>query len=286
MNRCFFVSDLHGSVSRYESLIRKIRIEKPDFVFIGGDLLPHRSVNGREGFGSMQDFGLEFILKKFRKLKTQMDCGFPEIYLIPGNDDRKDKVSFIWEGEEEGLWTSLNMRCKVKGKYRFYGYAYVPPTPFRLKDWEKYDVSRYVDPGCISPMEGVRTAPADGDPEWDTIAKDLSGLTAADDLAFSVFLFHSPPYQSNLDRADLDGQSFEHVPLDVHVGSIAIQRFIEERQPYITLHGHIHESARLTGEWQQQFGKTFSYNAAHDGPELSVIVFELHNPQWAERILV
>jgi len=30
----------------------------------------------------------------------------------------------------------------------------VPPTPFLLKDWEKYDVSAYVDPGCVSPEEG------------------------------------------------------------------------------------------------------------------------------------
>jgi len=44
--------------------------------------------------------------------------------------------------------------------------------------------------------------------------------------------------------------------MDVHVGSIAIQRFIEERQPWVTMHGHIHESSQITGHWQQQFGRT------------------------------
>jgi uncharacterized protein len=286
MNKCFFVSDLHGKMSRYETLIRKIRLDKPDFVFLGGDLLPHKSIHGRAGFENIGDFARDFILARFRKLKQQMDCAFPDIYLIPGNDDRKDQWTAFGEGEREGLWTNLNMRCKVIGKYKFYGYAYVPPTPFRLKDWEKYDVSRYVDPGCISPLEGVRTGPADGDPEWNTIQKDLELLTGNDELTNTLLLFHSPPYQSFLDRADLDGQIFDHVPLDVNVGSIAIQHFIEEKKPWITLHGHVHESTRLTGNWQQKFGRTHSFNAAHDGPELSLIIFELHNPQRAERLLI
>jgi len=286
MNKCFFVSDLHGKMSRYETLFRKIQVEKPDFVFIGGDLLPHKNIQGRAGFENMQDFAGDFLLKRFRKLKKQMDCAYPEVYLIPGNDDRKDLLGAIEDGESEELWYNLNLRCKVKGKYRFYGYAYVPPTPFLLKDWEKYDVSRYVDPGSIPPTEGERTGLPDGDPEWDTIEKDLEGLTKNDDLSFSVFLFHSPPYKSNLDRAALDGKRVDHVPLDVHVGSIAIQRFIEEKQPYVTLHGHVHESTRLTGSWMQTFGRTYSFNAAHDGPELSLVVFELHNPQWGERLLI
>jgi Icc-related predicted phosphoesterase len=157
MNKCFFVSDLHGKMSRCETLVRKIQLDKPDFVFIGGDLLPHKNILGRVGFERIADFGRDFLLKKFRKLKKQMDCNYPEVYLIPGNDDPKDQLAALDAGEEEGLWTNLNLRCRVKGKYRFCGYAYVPPTPFLLKDWEKYDVSRFVDPGCVSPLEGIRT---------------------------------------------------------------------------------------------------------------------------------
>jgi Icc-related predicted phosphoesterase len=286
MNECFFVSDLHGMMSRYETLFRMIRLEKPDFVLMGGDLLPHRSIRGREGFDNIDDFGKDFLFSKFRKLRMQMDCAYPEIFLIPGNDDRKENLSFLPQGEAEGLWFNLNQRCKIIGKYRFYGYAYVPPTPFRLKDWEKYDVSRYVDPGCLSPLEGVRTGPADGDPEWDTIEKDLNVLCGNDDLNHSIFLFHSPPYQCKLDRAALDGQMYDHVPLDVHVGSIAIQRFIELRQPMVTLHGHVHESTRLTGSWQEQFGRTYAFNAAHDGTELSLVVFDLQHPDQAVRRLL
>ena len=36
-----------------------------------------------------------------------------------------------------------------------FGYNCVPPTPFRLKDFDRSDVSPYVDPGCVPPEEGL-----------------------------------------------------------------------------------------------------------------------------------
>jgi Icc-related predicted phosphoesterase len=74
--------------------------------------------------------------------------------------------------------------------------------------------------------------------------------------------------------------------LDVHVGSIAVRRFVEERQPLLTLHGHVHESARLTGTWQDQIGRTHLFSAAHDGPELSLVRFDLEHPAGASRTLI
>ena len=66
----------------------------------------------------------------------------------------------------------------------------------------------------------------------------------------------------------------DHVPLDLHVGSIAVRRFIEERQPMLTMHGHIHESTSITGEWKERMGNTLAMNAAHDKKELSLIRFD------------
>ena len=75
----------------------------------------------------------------------------------------------------------------------------------------------------------------------------------------------------------------DHVPLDVHVGSIAVRRFIEARQPRLTLHGHVHESARLTGSWRDRIGRTLMLGAAHDGPELALVRFDLERPGAALR---
>jgi Icc-related predicted phosphoesterase len=76
------------------------------------------------------------------------------------------------------------------------------------------------------------------------------------------------------------------VPLDVHVGSIAVRRLIESRQPLLTLHGHVHESARLTGSWRDTVGRTHMFSAAHDGPELALVRFDLADLDGATRELL
>jgi hypothetical protein len=168
-----------------------------------------------------------------------------------------------------------------------FGYACVPPSPFRLKDWERYDVSRFLDPGCTPPEEGAHSVEFDADEvRFGTIARDLEALVGGEDLAEALFLFHAPPYRTALDRAALDGRTVDHAPLDVHVGSIAIRRFIEERQPALTLHGHVHESARLTGRWSDRIGRTHCLSAAHDGPELALVRFDPDDPGAATRELL
>lgn len=215
-----------------------------------------------------------------------MKTCFPAIFIIMGNDDLRIEEEYLYQGEDEGLWVYINNRKTLFGNFSVYGYACVPPTPFRLKDWERYDVSRYIDPGCVPPTEGVRSVDAEEDIEYCTIKKDLAALTGEDDLSRAIILFHSPPYQTNLDRAALDGMKINHVPLDVHVGSIAIRRFIEDRKPMITLHGHVHESARITGFWSEKIGETYAFNAATDQKGLSVIKLPLDNPAAADRSII
>jgi len=276
---CFFATDLHGKISRYQSLIDEIKKELPDVVLIGGDLLP--------GFNNLfGDFIIEYLVPKFEELKTELKDNYPKIFIIMGNDDPRIEEEKLIKAEKKGIWTYLNEKKINYNGYDFYGYAYVPPTPFRLKDWEKFDVSRYVDVGCVSPLEGSRTIAVDPvDIEYYTIAKDLQKLMK-DDLSKAICLFHAPPYQTNLDRADLDGRIIDHVQVDVHVGSIAIKNFIENRQPKITLHGHIHESSRITGHWKQKLKETYSYSAAWDGTELALVKFDPEFPEKAERKLL
>jgi len=275
---CFFVSDLHGKISRYQALIDEIKKELPDVVLIGGDLLP--------GFNSMYgDLITEYLVPKFGELKNELKEDYPKIFIIMGNDDPRIEEEKLIKAEEKGIWNYLNEKKITYMGFDFYGYSFVPPTPFRLKDWEKFDVSRFVDIGCVSPLEGSRTIKVSPvDIEYQTIAKDLQNLMK-DDLSKAICLFHAPPYQTHLDRAALDGRKIDYVQLDVHVGSIAIKNFIENKQPRITLHGHIHESSRITGHWQQKNKETYSYSAAWDGTELALIKFDPEFPEKAERIL-
>ena len=286
MRLCFFVSDIHGKIDKYEKLFKEIKTEKPEIVFFGGDLLPSGLAFNKTADKNFTDFINDYILKNFLEIKELLESDYPEIFLILGNDDPKIEESLLLKAEKSGAFKYMhNKKVKYK-KYKIYGYANIPPTPFLLKDWERYDVSRYVDPGCVPPTEGYRTIKTNEDIEYATIQKDIEKLTDNDDLSHSVFLFHSPPYKTNLDRAALDGQIVDFVPLDVHVGSIAIKRFIEEKQPTVTLHGHVHESSQITGKWQQKIGKTFAFSAAYNGEELAIIKFDLNNPSVANRVLI
>jgi uncharacterized protein len=281
MIRSFFVSDLHGHIDRYEKLFGEIREHKPRLLFLGGDLLPHGMRRNL-----YDDFVDDFLFSEFSKIKKAMGDEYPGVFLILGNDDpRSEEQNFIRLGQD-GLWHYLHDRKVSWGGFTFYGYSNVPPTPFRFKDWERYDVSRYVDPGCIPPDEGFRTMEPATDLEFATILDEVKQLIVDDPMEKAVFLFHSPPYKTFLDRAALDGLLVDHVPMDVHVGSIAIMRFIEEKQPWLTMHGHIHESSRITGHWRQDFGRTSAFTAAWDGPELALVDFDLLAPANAVRRLL
>jgi len=283
---CLFVSDLHGRLERYRKLVRAIGEERPAGVFLGGDLLPFPLSVRRED-GAPDDFVRGFLAPLLRELRSEGATNYPSVFLILGNDDpRAEEPSFL-EGESEGLWTCCHNRACPLGAYGVYGYSFVPPTPFRLKDWERYDVSRFVDPGCVSPEEGQRTvAIPPNEARYATIEKDLQSLMGEEPMQKAILLCHTPPYRTKLDRAALDGKKVDHVPLDVHVGSIALRRFIERRQPLVTLHGHVHESARLTGSWRDRIGRTHLLSAAHDGPELALVRFDPDRPEGASRTLI
>lgn len=271
--RCFFASDLHGKAERYDKLAKAVSAERPHAVFLGGDLLPHALAGG-----SVRDS----LAPRFAALKRRMGRTYPRVFLILGNDDPRCEEPSARAGECKGLWLYMHARKTLWRGFPVYGYSCIPPTPFLLKDWERYDVSRFVDPGCVPPEEGRRTVEAPSG----TIQEELSQLTNGADLGRSIFLFHAPPYGTALDRAALDGKSVDHAPLDVHVGSIAIRRFIEARRPWLTLHGHVHESARLTGSWRERLGGTVALSAAHDGPELALVRFDPADPSSATRELI
>jgi Icc-related predicted phosphoesterase len=287
MTDCLFVTDLHGAISRYEKLFDLMSAEKPEAVFIGGDILPSSLLTIGEHGSSGGDFIDRVLIENLIQIRNNLGDKYPAIFLIMGNDDPRATEPAVIEAETLGLAKYIHNKKAEFKDWVVYGYTCVPPTPYLLKDWERYDVSRYIDPGCVSPEEGFTSlAYPINERKYSTIKKDLDLLTGRDNLSNAVFLFHSPPYNTNLDRAALDGQTIDFVPLDPHVGSIAIREFIENRQPFLTLHGHIHESARLSGSWRDRIGQTYMFTAAHDSPELAVIRFNLKNPALASRVLV
>jgi Icc-related predicted phosphoesterase len=261
--RCLFASDMHGQAGRYAALFRAAAAERPDAVLLGGDLL---------GLGADAD---DFLLRELVEPAKALAGAGIRVVAIMGNDDPRVHERVLVEADADGILAYVPEKAIELGGLHVAGYPYVPPTPFQLKDWERYDVSRFVDPGCVSPEEGRRSVPADPDAvRQATIKADLERLADLSPPERTVYLFHTPPYRTKLDRADLDGKSYDHAPLDVNIGSIAVREFIEQRRPLLTLHGHAHESARLTGAWRDVIGATHALSAAHDGNELALVRFD------------
>lgn len=284
---CFLVSDIHGRPGRYRALWRVAIEEKPAAIFLAGDLLPGGLALGASRDEVEGDFIEDFLASGFRNLRATLADRAPRVLLVLGNDDPAVAVPAFERIQAGGAWEHLHGRMTELGGRSVYGYACVPPSPFLLKDWERYDVSRYVSVGSVSPEEGWRSVSMPShELRWRTIARELDELTAERDLQDAVLLFHAPPYNSALDRAALDGQMIDHAPIDPHVGSIAIQRLIEQRQPWLTLHGHVHESSRLTGSWKEQHGRTVMLSAAHEDSGLCLVRFDLHDPAAATREIV
>ncbi|MCF7919815.1 MAG: metallophosphoesterase [Candidatus Cloacimonetes bacterium] len=283
--RFIAVSDLHGKIPRYEKLFSLIREERPEAVFIAGDLTGgyYRILMGE----ILEDFILIYLRDNLLRLRQELQADYPAIFVILGNDDPRLLEEAMQQLEQEDLWHYMhNRRLKWSG-FQISGYSFVPPTPFQMKDWEKYDVSRYVDVGAIAPDAGFRTIDADPlELEWGTIQRDLELIYDDFDLSSDICLFHSPPYKTLLDRAALDGKMIDYAPLDVHVGSIAIKNFITRKQPLLTIHGHVHESTRLTRSWQDKISAATMFNASHDSKELAVIRFDPGELKAAKRRLL
>ena len=274
--KCIFVSDLHGNTKKIQKLFEMIKKEKPDSAFIGGDILPNYLTKNIEEFVETN------LLSEIRKIKNKTT-----IFLILGNDDPRIFEDLFIKADEEKIINYMHNKTVRFNDFFVTGYSFVPPTPFNLKDWEKYDVSRYVDVGAVSPEEGLRTVNVSDDiKRYSTIAEDMDILSKNSPPEKTIFLFHSPPYKSYLDLADLEGKKVDHAPLDVHVGSITIERFIKKKKPFVTLHGHVHESPRLSGRWMQKFGSTYSFSAAHDGEELALIRFDTNDLESSTRELI
>ena len=80
----------------------------------------------------------------------------------------------------------------------------------------------------------------------------------------AIFNIHVPPRDSSLDTAFEVDEELRYVmkggrPHEVATGSSAVRQVIEETQPLLSLHGHIHESKGVTN-----IGRTVAINPGSD----------------------
>jgi Icc-related predicted phosphoesterase len=63
-----------------------------------------------------------------------------------------------------------------------------------------------------------------------------------------------------------------------HIGSKAVRTWIEKTQPLLTLHGHIHESPKLSRSFVDRIGSTSVINPGCDHTRPHLVFVDLDNP--------
>jgi len=160
--------------------------------------------------------------------------GATRCFVMPGNDDPAGVDRAI---EDATKVEACDERIVEFDGYTMISFGYANRTPF--------DSPREVDE--------------------DELYRRVSALAGAvDDHARSIFNLHVPPYDTSLDTAAQLNERLEVVmsgsaPKMVPVGSTAVRQLIEDYQPLVSLHGHVHESAGAT-----HIGRTLAINPGSD----------------------
>ena len=252
--KLLFTSDLHGSESQYERLIALAQTESPDVIVLGGDMLPDDSTMDAKSLGKGQPQFVASAFKNFvQRMKQAGACD--QVLVIFGNHDWASCVPAMQQLETDSVVTMLNLdRVVTVNGLNFVGYWHTPPTPFFVKDFERLDM-----PGDEPPLMGgarwdtnFRRMKQQGGRTifegYPTMKEELDGFSPP--AAPWVWVAHTPPFGSKLDQAN-GNHSW---------GSKAVRHAIEKYQPMLSLHGHIHDSPEVSGEYSETIGATLAIN--------------------------
>jgi uncharacterized protein len=157
-----------------------------------------------------------------------------DVFVMPGNDDPWACDAVL---ESAAHVKACDDRVVMVGPHEMISCGYANPTPWN------------------SPREL----------EEDALYERLKRLAdQLEDPAGAIFNLHVPPYDSRLDEApdlkpDLTPRYSGGQPVMKPVGSRAVRRLIEDVQPLLALHGHIHESKGET-----RIGRTLALNSGSE----------------------
>jgi Icc-related predicted phosphoesterase len=276
--KVLYTSDLHGEIHLYQGLLSEAISSSSEIIVLGGDLLPSFPPTKRyEDMVPNQKIFIDQFLSPFFKRMLET-TSVQQIFLIPGNWDLG--YPYLLKKPTERI-VDLNQRSyRLKNGYELIGYPFVPPTPFRPKDYEKMDDREAPWPPQKNPSYIRSSDQTDQltpiDPYLylrgrETIEEDLDRLPKPLYQKRTIYIMHSPPFGTRLDLIQ-GGKS---------AGSRSIKTFIEKNQPLLTLHGHIHESPELSGAYTDWIGETLSINpgqsawSGRDVMKLHAVTFEI-----------
>lgn len=157
-----------------------------------------------------------------------------DVFVMPGNDDPWSCDEIL---ESAAHVEACDERIVRVGPHEMISLSWANRTPWKSpRELDEDELYRRVD----------------------VLAQQL------EDPASAIFNLHVPPYDSGLDTANKVNEdlTLEYVggqPVEAPVGSTAVRQLIEEHQPLLSLHGHIHES-----RGEARIGRTLAINSGSE----------------------
>lgn len=241
--RFIYACDLHGDKYKYKNLLEIAKNGKIKYLVLGGDLLPKEC---GDRINEQKIFIEQYLNNYFEELKkNNIKC-----ICILGNDDLEilDK-NFNEICKKHDNVFNIDQKKVSFGDITFIGLSKVLDHPFGCKD------RVVIEEGLEMPFQLSNIIYVDkcrnmlSVDEWQDYRNDiekmenvLEKLPKAKKGNKVIYVFHNPPFGLGLDVCRDKSQ----------VGSKAITNFLEKSNAYMSLHGHIHESYRVTGIWKNE----------------------------------
>jgi Icc-related predicted phosphoesterase len=288
----FFATDIHGSDMCFRKFVAAKEAYRADHLIMGGDLTGKMVVSLVPDDGA---FAVDFAGQRLRvgagersSIEQQIrNAGFYPAVLDPDevrayqDPDRRDQLFLRCMAESLRRWSDFAM---AKGIAQ--GSILVAPgnddpreidgmidelPAFRRVEGETVELTagevRYHLVSCGYSNRTPWRTPRELEEE--ELERYLRSLFVGLDPARTVLNAHVPPWNSGLDTGpDIDPHSTPDdvrqrtslgAPLTRPVGSVAVRRVIEDLQPLVSLHGHIHES-----RGSAKIGRTLCLNPGSD----------------------
>ena len=302
--RCYMCSDLHAANRTYRKLLNaiKMNVYEANVVLIAGDLTGKAIVpiiaqgNGRYSATFLdQDYSVETENERQKLEQNISDIGYyphvtdqeevdalradaarmstlfrqkmiqrvgawvalaeerigqsgVQFYMMPGNDDDRGVDAMI--AQSSYVVNPAGKTMQLNEHHEMISFDYANPTPWHTpREWSEEEYYEHVK-ASANTLKNVNNA---------------------------VFMIHVPPYDSGIDTApELDKTMRPKVTmgdvLRVPVGSTGVRRAIQEFQPLVSVHGHVHEAGG-----QARIGRTTCFNAGSEANQgiLRGFVFDL-----------
>lgn len=267
----YYASDVHGADRLWRKFLGAGRFYRCTELIMGGDLIGKAVVpieRRADGTHRARFLGEERALRDERQLEELIDAvrfnGFypwvasaEEIAPYAADSSRQEELFDRVVHEDFARWVQLaDERAETNGA-RLYVIAgnddpwFVDELLAAARHLEFCDdrvvhVGEHEMVSCsyANPTPWNSPRELDEDALYERLKRLAEQLEAP---RRAIFNLHVPPYDSGLDTATQLDDDLRPVyrggqPVEIPVGSRAVQQIIEEYQPVLSLHGHIHES--------------------------------------------